>query len=287
MASKRNASQTTGPELPLAARFARHAVKPGQPITLAHYDPGAKPFSSGDKARDKTTIAELAERINVWQDKLYAERRRRLLLILQGTDTSGKDGTVRAVFSRVDPLGLRCVAFGVPSPAEAARDYLWRVHREVPAAGELAIFNRSHYEDVLVPRVHGSIDAAECERRYAHIRDFERLLAETGTAIVKCFLHIGRDEQRARLQARLADPDKHWKFNPGDLAERAHWDAYMQAYEAVLPATSTPWAPWIVVPADSKTHRNLMIAQLVESVLQAMAPDYPPPRPEYATLQVD
>lgn len=266
--------------------FTRHTVKPAQPLSLAALDPAGKPFSTGDKDGDREATRQLAERINALQDKLYAEHRRRLLVVLQGMDTSGKDGTVRSVFSRVDPLGLRCVAFRAPTAAERDHDFLWRVHREVPGAGEIVIFNRSHYEDVLYPRVHGWIDEAECQRRYAHINDFERLLAETGTVVLKCFLHISRAEQKKRLQERLADGAKHWKFNPDDLGERARWDDYVAAYEALLPATTAPWAPWFVVPADSKTHRNLMIATLLVETMENMRLDYPPAKPEFFKIAV-
>ena len=163
-------------------------------------------------------------------------------------DTSGKDGTIRAVFHDVDPLGLRIVPFKAPSEREAAHDFLWRVHSQAPAAGELTMFNRSHYEDVLVPRVLKQIDDEECERRYRHIREFEALLADSGTTIVKCFLHISKDEQRARLQARIDDPTKHWKFDVSDLEARKQWDDYQSAYQDALGATSTEYAPWYMIP---------------------------------------
>lgn len=209
-----------------------------------------------------------------------------MLLVLQGMDTSGKDGTVRAVFRDVDPLGLRIVPFKAPTPIEAAHDFLWRVHAQVPAAGELAIFNRSHYEDVLVPRVLGTIDDKECERRYRQIRDFETMLAENGTTIVKCFLHISKEEQRERLQARIDDPTKHWKFDIADLDARKHWDAYQAAYRDALAATSAEHAPWYVIPANSKTHRNVMIAELLLRAMTEMKLQYPPPKPELEGVKV-
>ena len=250
-------------------------------------DAAAKPLSSGDKSADKVTVAALAEEIAALQDVFYAEHKRKLLVILQGTDSSGKDGTIRGVFDATDPLGIRTVAFKAPSTVEREHDYLWRIHKVAPGQGEIVIFNRSHYEDVLVPRVHGSIDADECKRRYAHIRDFERMLVETGTVIVKFFLHISKDEQKARLQARLDDPQKHWKFDPNDLQERKLWTDYQAAYTELLAETDTDQAPWYVVPADSKTHRNLVVASVLKEVLQDMKLAYPTPHPEYAALKVE
>ncbi len=256
-------------------------------FSLVAFDPSAKPFSNGDKAGNLTQLSELGARINALQDIFYAERKRKLLIVLQGMDTSGKDGTVRAVFSQVDPLGVRVVPFKVPTPEESAHDYLWRIHREVPGAGEIVMFNRSHYESVLIERVHEWIDAKECKRRYVQINEFENLLTQTGTTIIKCYLHISKDEQKKRLVERLADGTKHWKFDPNDLKERALWDDYMKAYESALAATSTESAPWYVIPANSKTHRNLMIGRLIVETMEAMKLDYPPAKPEYFKLKVD
>lgn len=256
-------------------------------FNLTDFDPGGKPLSQGDKAADEARLETLSAELDALQDIFYAEHRRKVLVVLQGMDTSGKDGTVRSVFRSVDPLGIRVVSFKAPTAEELARDYLWRIHLQVPKTGEIVVFNRSHYEDVLITRVHDWIDAAECERRFRQIRDFESMLTETGTTIVKCFLHISRDEQKARLEARLADPEKHWKFDTTDLAERKHWKAYMDAYEAAIMATSTPECPWYVVPADSKTHRNLMVAEILTKVFEDLKPAYPPARPELATIKVD
>jgi PPK2 family polyphosphate:nucleotide phosphotransferase len=246
---------------------------------LEAFDPAAKPFSSGSKDADRARISTTAAQLGDLQNKLHAQRRQRVLLILQGMDTSGKDGTIRAVFREVSPLGLRIEAFGVPSANELAHDFLWRVHARTPAAGQLAIFNRSHYEDVLVPRITGAIDSAECERRYAHIRAFEALLAQNHTTIVKCFLHISKQAQRERLQARLDDPDKHWKFDPSDLEAREKWPDYQAAYQDALTATSTEHAPWYVVPADSKTHRNVMVSALMLRALEGLDLRYPASQP--------
>ena len=250
-------------------------------------DAGAKALSSGDKAMDKRAVEILAGEIAALQDIFYAEHKRKLLVILQGLDSSGKDGTIRGVFDATDPLGLRTVAFKAPTTVEKEHDFLWRIHMAMPGQGEIVIFNRSQYEDVLVPRVHGWIDGKECKRRFAHIRDFERMLSETGTVIVKFFLHISKDEQKARLQARLDDPQKHWKFDPQDLEERKLWTDYQDAYTELLAETDTDAAPWYVVPADSKTHRNLVVGSILKEVLEDMKLAYPPPHPEYAALKVE
>jgi PPK2 family polyphosphate:nucleotide phosphotransferase len=243
---------------------------------LASIDPRATPFAKGSEEAQRQELDALALRLDELQNQLHAEGQRKLLLVLQGIDTSGKDGTIRWVFSRSSPLGIRVHAFKAPSEEERARDYLWRCHAVVPRAGEIGVWNRSHYEDVLVPVVERYIDKTETRRRYAQIRDFERLLAETGTVIVKCMLHISKDEQRKRLQTRIDEPEKRWKFSLGDLDVRKKWGNYEQAYENALHATSTDFAPWHVVPADNKLHRNLMVAHLLVKTLQNMAPAYPP-----------
>jgi PPK2 family polyphosphate:nucleotide phosphotransferase len=255
-------------------------------VRLSRYEPDARPCSVGDKAQDKARVAELAAELATVQDRFYALRRSKLLLVLQGMDTSGKDGTIRAVFQAIDPLGVRAVSYRAPTEPEKDRDFLWRHHRDVPGKGEIVIFNRSHYEAVLIEYVHGWIDAAERRRRLAHIVEFERLLAETGTTIVKCFLHIGKDEQRKRLQERIDDPQKHWKFNPQDLEERKLWARYQSAYQELLGRTGTAHAPWYVVPADSKTHRNLMVSEILLATLRRLAPSYPPPQANLAGLKV-
>ncbi len=254
---------------------------------IAKADPAAKPCTTGAKAGDIARLAELSARLDTLQDILYAEHRRKLLVVLQGMDTSGKDGTVRGVFRAFDPLGLRVVGFKAPTPQELAHDFLWRVHAQVPARGEIVIFNRSHYEDVLITRVHGDVDTAECKRRYEHIKAFERMLEDTGTTIVKCFLHLSREEQRARLQERIDDPHKHWKFDPADIEERRYWDDYMAAYEDAINATATPEAPWYVVPADSKSHRNLMVAEIMLQVMERMKPVYPEGNPAFEALKIE
>jgi len=256
-------------------------------LKIAKADASTKPFSTGSKVGDLERLAEIGARLDTLQDILYAEHRRKVLVVLQGMDTSGKDGTVRSVFRAMDPLGLRVVGFKSPTPLELAHDYLWRVHAHVPASGEIVIFNRSHYEDVLITRVHDMIDDAECKRRFGHINAFEQMLTDTGTTLVKCFLHISKDEQRKRLQERIDEPHKHWKFDPSDISERKLWDPYQEAYEAAINATATPEAPWYVVPADSKTHRNLMVAEILLQVLEGMKPQYPEGKPELEGLKIE
>jgi PPK2 family polyphosphate:nucleotide phosphotransferase len=258
----------------------------GAAFGLGRFDPGAKPFSSGDKAKDKATVETLAVELDKLQDLFYADRRFKMLVVLQGTDTSGKDGTIRGVFSQMSALGVRAVAWKAPAPEEQSHDFLWRIHQKVPAAGEVILFNRSHYEDVLVPVVKGWITGEETARRYAQINDFERLLAQNGTVVLKFFLHISKDEQRRRLQDRLDDPTKHWKFERGDLEERKLWVAYQGAYAAAIAATGTTAAPWTVVPADSKTHRNLMVAQAMKAAFVRLKLRYPPGDPALASIKV-
>ncbi|MDI1341151.1 PPK2 family polyphosphate kinase [Polaromonas sp.] len=259
----------------------------GRPFGLSALQPSAKPFSNGAKADDKAAVEALAMELDSLQDLFYADKRYKLLVLLQGTDTSGKDGTIRAVFSRTSPLGVHTVGWKAPSEEERAHDYLWRIHRQMPGAGETMIFNRSHYEDVLVPVVKGWITPEQTAQRFAHINAFERLLAETGTVILKFMLHISFEEQGQRLQERIDDPTKRWKFAMGDLEARKQWADYQTAYEALLGATSTPWAPWTVVPADSKTHRNLMVATLVRDKLKSLDLRYPPDDPALAGLKIE
>lgn len=256
-------------------------------VSLKALDPGAKPFSVGSKAADQARVEAIALELDALQNLFFADGRHKMLVVLQGTDTSGKDGTVRGVFARTSPLGVHTVGWKAPTQAERDHDYLWRIHQRVPGNGEIMVFNRSHYEDVLVPVVNGWITPEQTRQRYAHLNDFERLLAETGTVILKFMLHISADEQRQRLQERVDDPQKHWKFSLGDLEVRKQWTDYQKAYEALLDATSTPWAPWTVVPADSKTHRNLMIATLVRDALKNLDLRFPPEDPAFSGLRIE
>jgi PPK2 family polyphosphate:nucleotide phosphotransferase len=257
----------------LAERF---RIAPGKRIDLAKRDPAdASAFPDRAAAEDESKAA--GKIINAWQDKLYAEGERALLVILQGTDTAGKDGTIRHVFNETGPLGVTVTAFRRPSEEELAHDFLWRAHIACPRRGCIGIFNRSHYEDVLAGRVHKLAPADAIERRYDQINAFERMLTEDGTTVLKFMLHVSRKEQGKRLQERLDEPDKRWKFDPRDLEDRKLWDAYQAAYEIRLNRCSTAWAPWHVIPADRKWARNAAVAAIVRETLEAMAPRYPVP----------
>jgi PPK2 family polyphosphate:nucleotide phosphotransferase len=223
----------------------------------------------------KPAVAQQVARIGDQQQRLYADARFALLVILQGRDASGKDGTIRKVFEEVDPQGCEVTSFKVPTELERRHDFLWRIHARVPPRGMIGIFNRSQYEDVIVPRVRGSMTAREAVARLAEISGFERMLAAQGTVILKFFLHISRDEQRERLQDRLTDPTKNWKFNAGDLDDRARWADYTRVYRQMLTHSSTAWAPWFVVPADDKDVRNWLIAETVAETLAGLGLRYP------------
>ena len=255
--------------------FSKYRVKPGSKVDLKDWDSDDKSASPGSGEADEKRLNELAARIDELQELLYAEAKRGVLVVLQGMDTSGKDGTIRHVFREVDPLGVRAVRFKAPTEDELAHDFLWRVHPHAPAKGELVIFNRSHYDDVLVVRVHKLITEAECKRRYQLINAFERLLVDNGTVILKFYLHISKEEQRKRLQERIDIPTKQWKFSMNDLAERALWNDYMKAYTDALAATSTEQAPWYVVPSNSKKNRNLSISSVLLETLEGLKMRYP------------
>lgn len=251
-------------------------VEPGKRVQLASRDPrdaSAFPDREAAEARSKQD----GETINAWQDKLFAEGKRALLVVLQGTDTSGKDGTIRHVFNATGPLGVTVTSFGRPTREELAHDFLWRVHLACPRRGTIGIFNRSHYEDVLIGRVRKLAPAKEIEARYDQINAFEKMLTETGTTVLKFMLHISKKEQGERLQDRLDEPKSRWKFNPDDLEDRKLWDQYQAAYELMLNKCATPWAPWHVIPADRKWARNAAIAAIVRETLEAMNPQYPKP----------
>lgn len=256
-----------------------YRVPPGGRVRLDHWDPDDRSVTAGGKNRGVRWRERLSARLDALQDLLYAQKKHRILLVLQGMDTSGKDSTIRRVFHTIDPLGVRVANFRAPSAEEQARDYLWRVHRQVPADGEIAIFNRSHYEDVLVARARGRQDRDEQQRRLAQITDFERMLSEEGTTLVKCYLHISIEEQRRRLQERLDDPTKHWKFDYSDIREREYWDQYIAAYEDALAATSRSHAPWYVIPANHKWVRDLIVSAILVQTLRQLRMRYPPPPP--------
>jgi PPK2 family polyphosphate:nucleotide phosphotransferase len=249
-------------------------VEPGAAPELDERDPGARIGASG-KDEGLARLAELIGRLGILHNRLYAEATRAVLLVLQGMDASGKDGTIRRVFTGVNPQGCRVVSFREPTSTELAHDYLWRVHAACPARGEIAIFNRSHYEDVVAARARDLVPAHMWKRRYEHIRGFERLLTDEGTAIVKVFLHISPEEQRRRLLERLENPEKRWKFRPGDLDDRRRWTEFMAAYEDAIRETSTESAPWYVVPADHNWVRNLAVGELLVDTLERLDPKLP------------
>ena len=252
-------------------------VTPGSSFDLAQVDPSSTAHAPADKDAMEPVLQTMGDQMFELHDRMWAEGRRSLLIVLQAMDTGGKDGTIRHVFRGVNPQGVRVAAFKEPSEEELHHDFLWRVHRAVPAAGELGIFNRSHYEDVLIVRVHEIVPEKQWRRRYSAIVDFEKHLVESGTTIVKFWLHISADEQRRRLQARLDDSAKRWKFKAGDLEERKRWADYQAAVEEMLQRTSTDHAPWFVVPADHKWYRNWVVSRVVLDTLEAMDPRYPEP----------
>jgi len=251
-----------------------HRVEPGSKVHIKDFDPDDTQLC-GDKSDGKQRCIPLQERLGELQELLYAEHRHKVLVILQGMDTSGKDGTVRHVMSGVSPAGVRVVSFKKPTSEELDHDYLWRVHAKVPGDGEIAVFNRSHYEDVLVVRVHDLVKEKVWRKRYEQINAFERMLTASGTVILKFFLHISRGEQKKRLQERIDDPKKHWKFQHGDIEERKLWDDYMEAYEDMLEKTSTKYAPWYVIPANAKWYRNLVVGDVIVDALESLKMDYP------------
>jgi PPK2 family polyphosphate:nucleotide phosphotransferase len=263
----------------------RYLVEPGAKLRLSDFDTRETTEAPGDKTGTASVNTAIQERLSGLQELLYAEGRRKLLIILQGMDTSGKDGTIRHVMGGFDPTGVRVVSFKKPSLQELAHDYLWRVHANVPASGEVVVFNRSHYEDVLIVRVRELVPREVWSQRFDQINEFERMLAENGTIILKFFLHISRDEQKERLQARISDPTKRWKFQHGDLEERKLWDDYQNAYEDALSKTSTAWAPWWVVPSDRKWYRNFVVGTVVAETLAKLDMKYP--QPDLANVVVE
>jgi PPK2 family polyphosphate:nucleotide phosphotransferase len=249
-------------------------VKPGAHILLAKRDLGDT--SGWDKDDAEKQIARELERLAELQDRLWAEAKHPILVVLQGIDAAGKDGTIKKVMTAFNPQGSPVTAFKVPSAEELAHDFLWRVHRAVPRKGEIGIFNRSHYEEVLVVRVHDLVPKPVWSKRYELINDFERLLVETGTTVVKFFLAIDKDEQRERFQARYDDPTKRWKFSMGDLAERKLWDSYQEAFDDMLDKTSTDIAPWYLIPANRKWFRDLAVSTILADTMDDLKPEYPP-----------
>ncbi|HSN85164.1 MAG TPA: polyphosphate kinase 2 family protein [Thermoanaerobaculia bacterium] len=261
-------------------------MQAGSRVDLSQHDAGSTAGFNGGKTDVEGVFQSLNRRLEDLQELLWSEHRHKVLVVLQGMDTSGKDGTIRHVFDGVNPIGVRVASFKAPTAEELDRDFLWRVHKQVPGAGEMVIFNRSHYEDVLVARVRGLVPSEVWNRRYGQINDFEKLLAETGTTVLKLFLYISKEEQRERLQARVDDPHKRWKFRMGDLDDRKHWDDYIAAYEEALSRTSADHAPWYVVPSDKKWFRNLVVATVLVEALESLKMTLPE-APELGQVKVE
>jgi len=255
----------------------QYLVKLGERVNLSEWNPNDKGDFKGGKKEGFAEIAKLNEKLEALQELLFAEHKHKVLIVLQAMDTGGKDGVIRRVFDGVNPQGVRVASFKVPTQEELDHDYLWRVHKMTPGNGQMVIFNRSHYEDVLVVRVHNFVPPDVWKKRFDQINQFERLLAENGTTIIKFYLHIDLDEQKERLQARLDEPNKNWKFSLGDLEERKLWPEYMQAYEDVLSKTSTKYAPWYIVPANRKWYRDLVISTVLVDKLQGLNMEFPEP----------
>lgn len=260
-------------------------------ISLKDFDPDEFSQYKGSKKEAKEELTNIIAEISQLQEKLYAEGKQKLLVIIQTTDTGGKDGTIRAIFSGVNPQGVKVSSFKVPTPLEMAHDYLWRIHQVTPGKGEIAVFNRSHYEDVIAVRVHNLVPEKVWSKRYQHIVEFEQLLTDEGTTILKFYLHISKEEQAVRLIERIMDPTKTWKFNSGDLEERKLWNDYQKAYEDVLNKTSSPEAPWYLIPANRNWYRNLLVATIIRDTLKGLNCKYPENKedlkPYYAVLKAE
>jgi len=261
------------------------AVQPGSKFKLAEFDPGATHGVS--KAAGEARLKKHLERLAALQYQRYAESRRALLVVLQGIDAGGKDGTIRHVMSGLNPQGVKVTPFKVPEGAERRHDYLWRVHNAVPSSGEIGIFNRSHYEDVLVVRVHGLVPKPVWQKRYRQINDFERMLTENGVTILKFLLYISKEEQAARFRLRIEDRKRNWKFSPADVKEREYWDQYIEAYQDALRECSTECAPWYVIPSNKKWFRNLAVAEIIVDALERMDLKYPKPDPALAGIKFE
>ena len=270
----------------MIASFDRLKLPIGLNVDLARSSAADTSTWPRGKRSAEATLPRLRAELDRLQELFYADARHGLLVILQGMDTSGKDGVIRHVFEGVNPQGVRVSSFKQPTPEEQAHDFLWRIHRDAPARGEIVIFNRSHYEDVLIARVHHLVSQKVWSKRFDAINAFERELVEEGDTILKFFLHISRDEQARRLEARIRDPTKRWKLNPADFHERRFWNAYQTAYEDVLERTNTAWAPWYLLPSDHKWFRNIAISSILVELLKGMKLRYPDPKVSVATLKL-
>lgn len=264
----------------------RWRVEPGSKVRLDDIDTHSKAGAPGNKGTTTKVVDGLVAQLGEWQTRLWAESSRSLLMVLQAMDAGGKDGTIRKVFTGVNPQGVRVASFKAPNAEELAHDFLWRVHKQVPIHGEMGVFNRSHYEDVLVVRVNDLVPKEVWKARYHQIREFESTLAASGTTVVKFFLHISKEEQAVRLQERLDDPAKHWKFAAADLEVRKRWDEYQTAYEDAISQTSTEAAPWYIIPADRKWYRNWAVLQVLLATMERLDPQFPPEEDGLADLEV-
>ncbi|MBF0521773.1 MAG: polyphosphate kinase 2 family protein [Candidatus Omnitrophica bacterium] len=267
--------------------FKKYRVAPHAKLKLCKQDPEDIIVPGLKKKDEQDMIGELQDKLAELQYLLYAEHKHKILIVLQGMDASGKDGTIQHVFKGVNPQGVRVATFKVPSKEELDHDYLWRIHQKVPVKGEIVIFNRSHYEDVIITRVHDLVPTDLLQKRYEHINNFERMLVEEGTTILKIFLNISKEEQTQRLEERLDDKNKNWKLSSADLLERKLWPKYMDAYEDAIKATSTTWAPWFIIPSNKKWQRNLSISILIIETLKRLNMHYPKPEKNFKNIRIN
>jgi PPK2 family polyphosphate:nucleotide phosphotransferase len=278
---KRTTDKDTGEDMD------RYRVTPGKKVDLSKWDPNDKIVFPMGKKVGKEHLRQLNKELETLQELLFAEGKHKILIVLQAMDTGGKDGTIRHVFEGVNPQGVKVASFKAPTREELAHDYLWRIHKHTPGKGEIVIFNRSHYEDVLVVRVHDLVPEAVWSKRYEHIAAFEKTLTDEGTIILKFYLHIDKDEKKERLQARLDKPHKNWKFSLGDLEERKLWDQYSAAFESALEETSTESSPWYVIPANRKWYRNLVISSIIIEKLKSLNMSYPEAADDLSSVVIE
>ena len=265
----------------------KYRVKPNTKINLKDWDPDDKSEFNGEKEEGEESLYPLNKKLESLQELLYAESKHKLLVVFQAMDAGGKDGTIREVFEGVNPQGVKVASFKVPTKKELAHDYLWRVHKHTPGNGEIVIFNRSHYEDVLVVRVNNFVDKKIWKKRYEHINNFEKMLADEGTTILKFYLHISKEEQKGRFQERLDKKHKNWKFSLGDLEVRKQWDDYAKAYEDMLEKTSTDYAPWYIIPANRKWYRNIVISNIIINTLESLNMKFPKPEDDLSNIVIE
>lgn len=274
--------------MPVSGAMERYWVKPGTRVAFANIDSNERVlFQDAHRLEFEPQFRILQDQLQELQKTLYAQNHHRILVVMQAMDTGGKDGCIRNVFSHIDPQGITVCSFKKPTAEELSHDFLWRIHKKVPSRGQLVIFNRSHYEDIIAVRVKKIFPDAVWQRRQRHVVEFERMLAEEGTTIVKIFLHISKEEQKRRLEARLATPHKHWKFHPDDLADRNQWDEFMTAYEDIISQTSTECAPWFIVPSDRKWYRNLCVARILLDTLRNLNMELPAINWDPMSIRID